>query len=391
MLRKFEFTKKQWFWALIFFSFFEPDLFKNITYIHLVFNLARVLIFLGISFYYYRQKLRPSRLFMTILVFYGLLLLSTLLKKGDLLPFIGDGLPILAFLLVLELFIHLDLRKTLRAFISFFTFLILANLVFFIVFPQGYGAIIPLDPKLTRHFLGNRNQLITFFYPAMLVLFLDSYLDGVLLSRLGQALYLLMGLSLFLTGSATSGLGFLFFVLYIFFIYGRKWETYISFKLLLGLYIGLFIGLVVFRFHTVFNFIIRKVLKKTMTFSGRTKIWDKGLGLIKKAPIMGYGHISGGRYIVNTKGKLRDAHNLILQIVLRGGILGLGSFLLILKEGLSPLVKRDDSLAKFFMVSIFIFFLMAIMEVYNLKVTFMIFYLAYFIDIIDEVAGAEHD
>lgn len=86
-------------------------------------------------------------------------------------------------------------------------------------------------------------------------------------------------------------------------------------------YIGYLLAvlfIVFWRLQNVFSYLIEDILKKDLTFTGRTKMWDSAILLIKKNPILGYGYMSQESETYLLGGP--HTHNVLLEQLLRGGI-----------------------------------------------------------------------
>ena len=86
-------------------------------------------------------------------------------------------------------------------------------------------------------------------------------------------------------------------------------------------YIGYLLAvlfIVFFRFQNMFSYFIEDVLKKDLTFTGRTKIWDSAILLIRRNPILGYGYMNQESEIILLGGP--HTHNILLEQLLRAGV-----------------------------------------------------------------------
>lgn len=86
-------------------------------------------------------------------------------------------------------------------------------------------------------------------------------------------------------------------------------------------YIGYLLAvlcIVILRLQNLFSYLIVGVLKKDLTFTGRTKMWDSAILLIKRNPILGYGYMSQESETILLGGP--HTHNVLLEQLLRGGI-----------------------------------------------------------------------
>lgn len=97
-----------------------------------------------------------------------------------------------------------------------------------------------------------------------------------------------------------------------------------------------------------------------MTFTGRTRIWDNAIEFIKARFIIGYGKETGA-VIASKLGdiKFTHAHNTILDVLYKGGIVSLIIFCIMLILPVNELYKyRKSRLTKLMAVILFSFFIM---------------------------------
>lgn len=100
--------------------------------------------------------------------------------------------------------------------------------------------------------------------------------------------------------------------------------------------------------------IIQHFFNKSSTLSYRTLIWDKAIKFIWEKPIFGYGNepmlVSISKIIAN------HTHNLVLETLYRGGIIGV-LLLVLMMSSLSKKAKdiRDSAIYKYVSVMIFMF------------------------------------
>ena len=64
--------------------------------------------------------------------------------------------------------------------------------------------------------------------------------------------------------------------------------------------------------------------------SGRDYIWEKYIELIKEHPVLGVGFTGAEQYALQVFGKARSPHNVIIEVALYSGVLGLVCFLVFL-------------------------------------------------------------
>ena len=95
-------------------------------------------------------------------------------------------------------------------------------------------------------------------------------------------------------------------------------------------------------------------LGKDLTFSGRTTIWAKALVLIRERPLLGYGAVKDGAYVIGS-GTKYGAHNTLLQTLLESGVFSLVFFFVGLMCVIVHVNKtaRTDRLRALFHIGVF--------------------------------------
>ena len=118
---------------------------------------------------------------------------------------------------------------------------------------------------------------------------------------------------------------------------GKLFRWIINPKVYGLIYVFVWLALIVFRLQYIFANIIIGILKKDLTFSHRTIIWDRALQLISERPIFGYGtpdsynvfsvnhDYKGGN---NNVWSTLSGHNEVLQLAYIGGIVLIILFIL---------------------------------------------------------------
>ena len=130
----------------------------------------------------------------------------------------------------------------------------------------------------------------------------------------------------------------------------------------------LFIGIVFLRFQNIFSFIIEGWLKKDLTFTGRTYIWDIFISEIKKSILIGHG-IVDSKYLILTL-NAGHAHNYFLQILYQGGLLTLSMFLGFFFSAINKVKNCNEK--KYVGIVIFAYLISFIFEAYSLTNMFII-------------------
>lgn len=124
------------------------------------------------------------------------------------------------------------------------------------------------------------------------------------------------------------------------------------------------ICLVFLRLQNYFSFIIENILGKSITFTGRTELWDLSYILIRNKPVFGYG-IYENSGLLFRNGWYYYAHNAVLEVMLQGGFLALTAFLAVFLISAFPLYKyRFHYISGIISITIFSMLIMMLMEAY---------------------------
>ena len=212
--------------------------------------------------------------------------------------------------------------------------LLLINLLLLLIYPNGIAT--GLDYLSTPyHFFGTKNQATPLFIFASVLYFMsEEYSQNYIGLVLGQ---MLVVISVLLYGSGTGVLCvFLNIGLNVF----RKRQKYASqikrikwLKSLLIFSVFLTVGVVFFNIQNFFSFLIVDILGKDVTLSGRTEIWRNAISAIMKHPFLGYGYgfkVDRGFY----------SHNLFLELLVTGGIIGLILYVVFVEKSVMYSIKQ---------------------------------------------------
>ena len=112
------------------------------------------------------------------------------------------------------------------------------------------------------------------------------------------------------------------------------------------------------------EYVVQDVLKKDMTFSFRTHIWDKTKRLIERQPVLGYGEHDDLWYQTELEGL--TTHNLVLHILLKGGWVALSCFILLVLVTHIQVLRSHPApnVPYILMATLWVYLFMMIFEVY---------------------------
>ena len=153
---------------------------------------------------------------------------------------------------------------------------------------------------------------------------------------------------------------------------------------------GLFTIFVLFQVFVVFNgrglednelavYIVEDVLKKDLTFTYRTHMWESAVDVIEQSPIWGWGFADNDWYKSNMASFGIGPHNFILAILIHGGILLLSVYFIIcgkVVKAIHPFM--EDKRMQQLVFSVVCLWVMSLMEMYPYSIMFFSLSLLYY-------------
>lgn len=352
---------------ILLFSFLQPEYFSSNPIVHMGFNVLRVIaIITGIVI---MLKLRQVfYITFIITIFYLTVGVSTIINGGDLAELLSNSILIIGFVMWVELLLRNYPIRALQVLNFIFASLTYINLLFFLVFPNGYNNYYSSTGLLVvRYFLGVYNQFAAVLIPAVIISVIYSLIKHKKICLSTWVLISSVVFTFLYFWSATSILGIGLIIFYLIFVHKGLLKYFVNYKILSICFIALFIMIVFANNLSIFAFIIEDILNKDLTLSTRTRIWEAAIQMISQSPFMGYGFLEGGRYIFISHSIERNAHNMFLQILLQGGVIGLSTVILIITIVFRRISTfRNEKVVRFFLFSMFISFVMMLSEVYSM-------------------------
>ncbi len=112
------------------------------------------------------------------------------------------------------------------------------------------------------------------------------------------------------------------------------------------------LGIVFFQIQQYFASFIENVLKKSVTFSGRTALWNMAIDYIKQRFLFGYG-MNSSEDLMKMYVGLVHPHNQLLQVLFQSGVLGFSIHILFIGSCLYKLSKLNDKKLYNFMIIVY--------------------------------------
>lgn len=226
-----------------------------------------------------------------------------------------------------------------------------------------------------RFLLGGKNTLQLTLLPAISLIYLYSHFTYDKLRRVPLILILISIISLYLSESGTAIVISLLSILFV--VLPKRFSP--SFNTYLVGYILFFFAVVIYRMQEVlFGDFIRNVLKKDLTFTNRTYIWDLVLQKMEGSWLLGLGR--GNTVILdNFFISVNETHNGGLEVLMYSGVLGLILFiatLFVVGSVLKPF--REDMIGKVLSFSLFAYLIIGLTESVFYRIEFwMLIFIAF--------------
>lgn len=313
-----------------------------------------------------------------IIIYFLIYAYSTHLNNGNLFNLFNYSMSIISLVVWLEIVLKNNPLRGLQSLNIVFSLLVYLNLVFIIVFPDGYMQVSTNRGEyVNRYFLGVYNQFAATLIPAIIINIVYVYLRYGKVKLQTVFLLIISSLMFVFFWSATSIVGLLLIVLFLILINNSTFKKFINAKIMIPIIVGMYFIIVIFNKVNIFGFFVENVLKKDVTLSTRTIIWEAAIDMIEKSPLFGYGYLGdGGKYIVFSIINHKDAHNTGLQYMLQHGIIGFIPLVIIFLIFLKKLAEnKRNNINIFILYSFFVATTMMLAEVYAFRFILIILFL----------------
>ena len=298
--------------------------------------------------------------FLFLLVLFGITVVNVNDIKNDVYGSVDVGL----MLLMMRFYRH-RMDMIVKSFTIAFTFCMWLNLAHLVTHPLLW--IVEDYKDGTGYLLGdNYNQMGCRMIMALASNILClRYSRFWLINFIGLAIVVVA--SLVMVGSMTS------LSMIIVFLVSCSLPTS---KLRLTAICGLFGVFLLFQIFVVFNgrglennelavYIVEDILKKDLTFTYRTHMWESALVKIGESPIDGWGFADADWFKANMSSFAIGPHNFILAILIHGGVILLSIYIMICSKvfmSILPYLKKKNM--QLLLLAVASFWCMSLFETY---------------------------
>ncbi|MCH5296428.1 MAG: O-antigen ligase family protein [Ruminococcus sp.] len=272
--------------------------------------------FLLLLFVIKGKKISPP--FLWIYGFHAVILLATLINRGDLWLFFCDNYASFSLCILFALMLEKN-PKILISASKVLDILVYINLLTMLIYPKGMYIV----ANGAHWFLGHKNILSRIMLPIICLALIRAYYCFGKIKLNTIVLLASASLTIILANSTTALIGFAVFALFLFLFHNKTKRLPRFFTLFSALCVTviIFFALLFFNFQKYFSFLIELILGKDLTLTNRLAVWQMALQKISHKFFEGYGYLSGNQFIeMFGRDTYTHPHNYFLYIFMTGGI-----------------------------------------------------------------------
>lgn len=381
--------RNKYFWMI--FPFLEPLVFKSwMQQIDTLYSIAKIIAFFFILIEYLNIKNVPKIIWLIILYQVELYCSTLLNPHGDVSRLIGPSISVIAPCLYVQMMFEKNkCQEMLKNNVDILVLLSIINLITVIVFPNGIVKEAMDSDGNEQFFLGIENRFSFYYLP---LLGIQAIFSLSISGRINQKVFImgLINTAVLLYFWAVGGMLSMLFLMSFMMLFsivnfGKFLKVYVmAFLVLLGNYL-----LVIVRIMKQYEHFFSVTLDKDITLSGRTYLWDYGLLSFSQHPLFGVGYESTsylGRFL-----DVAHMHNLMMNILFTGGLLGLFLFFLIQFQWMKKIDKfRNTKEGGILILIMFFSFFMSMADSFDNATFWIILMLAFNIDKILQYDGSKN-
>lgn len=266
----------------------------------------------------WNSKALPSKMtvFLSFCGYTVWTLIATIINEGDIIATVKEIIICIGFLTLISILIKKYSKHLIEVLFFILTGILLLNIIFGMIYQ--HGIVTGKDSFSTIYYLiGTKNQATPIILQLMLIQSINHVKQNKFKTILDAALIIL---NVFMMASSTGiicvGVAYLFLFVNKSKISFDDLSDANKIKLIILATILFSLAVVFFDFQKSFSWFLTGVMHKDASLNSRTLIWGKAIIQIKENLIFGYGfgHNVFSHYY---------AHNLILQLLLTTGLIGL--------------------------------------------------------------------
>lgn len=288
-------------------AIFPPQAIVNIGIIAILLNVVQILMFLYFMFCFFKEK---DILVLLSCAYAMVVSISSLIHGINFNQSLIQVLDLVGFMLYLNHGMRFKPQKLICNLSIYFSAISVINYIYLVYYHYFQGKAAD-----DTYFITVPNTITSIFLFATLLIIIRCYITFDKISTFSLITIFCIAHTELILWSATGLMGYSILIIFLAFFYNKKRERIWNLNILSIVSIALFFAITIFRLQEKFAFLIEGVLKKDLTFTGRTVLWDFYMIKITESPLLGYGYgykpYKGGLF----------AHSGYLEIMIQGGLI----------------------------------------------------------------------
>lgn len=324
------YLKSKWFLYFLLIPFFKPICFQyyaSLSFLETLFVAWKMVsaIFSGclLALYAWNQGKMP-KLIIGVFLFELSIVLSTLINHGYLSRALIDAISITTYVSVLCLAIKYNQAGLIYVLRTILVVLVVINFATILFFPEGLSADLYTNKGNPLYFMVVDNGSALFLIFSILLFYLDGFNRNGRIVGLNKLCMAVCLFSALFSKSATAIFSVMLLMVSIVLVEKSNLAELTKPKILLLIYLLGFGYLMSMQENALLQYILVHIFDRSTTFTGRYVLWEAALKMIELHPWIGYGKLERDYLLV--WGGAASSHNLILEILLQGGLVALMLF-----------------------------------------------------------------
>lgn len=313
---------------IMFITFFKPiflQYYSSLQIFDTLYDLLKILVIFIIIFEKFTKDypiIKISKVLVSIICFGVWGIFVTIIKSGIVFKAFTDALTIFAVFIFINRCLEINSKQNIKIMSNTINFIIVLQLLVEIIYPSGLPADLYKNPFNPLYFITVDNGTAQLTILGVTLNIIKNKISSTKKSFINTYFPILLCiLTAFFSHSTTA----IICTLFMSFFPSlnkllKKNSAFNKPKTWIMFYILIFIVVMFGSYSQLFNNIMLSLTGKS-GFTGRNILWSKAIELIKASPIIGYGRQA--RDYISVWGGYYSSHNVILEVMLQSGIIGL--------------------------------------------------------------------
>lgn len=358
---------------VIYASYIFPNWIDNLILLIELFSIFLILIL-------YIKKRKYSPIIIVITLFEVLYLISSVINKNytTLINSLKTTMAIISLSALTDMELKINAKKMITALCVVMSIISIVCIITMLkYYPNGMYCDNLND--CNYYFLGQDNGSFFDIFPSVIFVIILSLIKHNKISKFSFVYTLFIFYGFYYVNSVSSYIIMLLLIIYMLTYKSKIWEKILTPKNITLITTILFVVVVVIGIANIpiLSKFVTERLGKSVTLTGRTGLWSKGIEYIKKSPLYGYGFEDG--ILLKQKFGISHLHNFILQILYNGGIISLITFLYMNYICLQKIRKYEKTyIGRTLIISLLFIYILSMFDYYNYKIFIYVIYIFIF-------------